>query len=120
MAFPHPKSRQHDCWNGEIPNHWSVVRQFFEWAIDIAGYRNGEDNVNPAKDRTLGGFFHDLLSLNSAIRYLANLDLVMLSVPGAVATGSGVTSEAEQDFLIRSLPLPVLTQMALIPRLFVE
>jgi hypothetical protein len=34
-----------------------------------------------------------------------------VSVPGAVATGSGGTLEIERDFLIRSLPLPVLTHL---------
>jgi len=32
-----------------------------------------------------------------------------VSVPGAVATGSGGTLETERYFQIRSLPLPVLT-----------
>jgi hypothetical protein len=34
----------------------------------------------------------------------------MVSEPGAVATGSGGTIEIERDFLIRSLPLAVLTR----------
>jgi hypothetical protein len=36
-----------------------------------------------------------------------------VSVPGGVATGSGGTLETERDFLIRSLPLPVLTRTVL-------
>jgi hypothetical protein len=33
----------------------------------------------------------------------------VVSVPGAIATGSGGTIENQRDFLIRSLSLPVLT-----------
>jgi hypothetical protein len=59
MAFPHPNSRNDHDRKGDIPNHGSVVRQLLEWTIDITDYRNAKDDVNPAKNRTLGGISHD-------------------------------------------------------------
>ena len=55
MAFPHPKSRKHNYRNEEKPNSGGVVWDFFKRTINIAEYRNAKDNVNPAKNRTLGG-----------------------------------------------------------------
>jgi hypothetical protein len=52
MAFPHPKSRKRNYWNRDIPNNGSVVWKFLKRTINITDYRNGEDEVNPAKDRT--------------------------------------------------------------------
>ena len=53
MAFPHPKSRKGNDRNGHIPNNGGVVRKFFKRTINVTDYRNPEDDVNPAKDRTL-------------------------------------------------------------------
>jgi hypothetical protein len=58
MAFPHPKSRKGNYWNGDIPNNGSVVWKFLKRTINITDYRNGEDEVNPAKYGTFGGLFH--------------------------------------------------------------
>src|SRR6516162_3214209 len=59
MAFPHPKSRKEHYRNDDKPNTGGVLRNFFKWTINITEYRNAKDDVNPAKNRTLGGFFHD-------------------------------------------------------------
>jgi hypothetical protein len=45
-----------------------------------------------------------------AITYLTNQNFGIVSEPRAVATGSGGPLEIQRDFLIRSLPLAVLTQ----------
>jgi hypothetical protein len=59
MAFPHPKSRKDNHWNRDKPNNWSVVWKLFERTVNITDYGNGKDDMNPAKDGTFGGFFHD-------------------------------------------------------------
>jgi hypothetical protein len=59
MAFPHPKSRNRNYWNRDIPNNGSIVWKFLKRTINITDYRNGEDEVNPTKYRTFGGFSHD-------------------------------------------------------------
>ena len=58
MAFPHPQSRKdHD--GKEDKARWeSVVGQFFKRTIDVAEYRNAEDEVNAANDGALSGVFH--------------------------------------------------------------
>jgi len=61
MAFPHPKSRKDQDGNGHKPNHRGVVWQLLERTVNIAGYWDGKDNVNPAKDRTFGGVTHHLV-----------------------------------------------------------
>src|SRR5258708_5210314 len=58
MAFPHPQSQNH-CRKEDIPGWGSVIWKFFKRAIDITEYRNAKDDVNPANNRTFGGFFHD-------------------------------------------------------------
>jgi hypothetical protein len=62
MTFPHPQSRKDKDRNGDKSNHGSVVWQFLERTINITGDRNAEDDVNPAKDRTLGRIIHDLIA----------------------------------------------------------
>jgi hypothetical protein len=59
MAFPHPKSRKDHYRKGDITNNRGVVWKFFKRTINITGYRNAKDDVNPAKDRTFGGIIHD-------------------------------------------------------------
>jgi len=59
MAFPHPKSCKRNYWNRDISNNWSAVGKFLKRTINITDYRNGEDEVNPSKDGTFDGFFHD-------------------------------------------------------------
>ena len=59
MAFPHPKPRKDNYRNGDKPNNGRVVWKFFKRAIDITDYRDAKDDVNPAKNRTFGGIFHD-------------------------------------------------------------
>ena len=58
MAFPHPKSGKRDCWNRHIPNNGSVIWKFLKGTINITDDRNREDEVNPAKYGTHGGFSH--------------------------------------------------------------
>ena len=59
MAFPHPKSRKEHYRNDDKPNTGGVLWNFFKRTINITEYRNAEDEVNPAKNRTFGGIFHD-------------------------------------------------------------
>src|SRR5947208_11206098 len=59
MAFPHPKSRKDHYRNEYIPRRESVLRNVLKRTIDIANYRNGKDDVNPAKNRTLHALAHD-------------------------------------------------------------
>jgi len=59
MAFPHPKSRKEHYRNDAKPNTGGVLWKFFKGTINIAEYRNAKDDVNPAKNRTCGGIFHD-------------------------------------------------------------
>ena len=58
MAFPHPKSRKRNYRKGDKPNNGSVVWKFFKGTINVTDYRNAEDDVDRAKDRTLGGISH--------------------------------------------------------------
>jgi hypothetical protein len=37
------------------PSCGVIVWKFFKRTINITEYRNGKDDVNPAKNRTLGG-----------------------------------------------------------------
>jgi hypothetical protein len=67
MAFPPPKSRKEHYRNDDKPNTGGVVWNFFKRTINIPEYRNAKDNVNPAKNRTFGGLFHDF-SLSSMYR----------------------------------------------------
>src|ERR1700746_598322 len=54
VAFPHPQSRKDHDRNENKPSRRGVVWNFIERTIDIAEYRNAEDGVNPAKNRTFG------------------------------------------------------------------
>ncbi len=58
MSFPHPQSRKDHDRKKDKPGCGGVVRKFFKRTIDVADYRNAEDDVNPAKNRTLGGTIH--------------------------------------------------------------
>ena len=58
MALPHPKSRKDNYREGHKPDDRGVVRKFLKRTVNITGDRDGKDNVNPAKNRTLGGFLH--------------------------------------------------------------
>ena len=60
MAFPHPKSRKRNYRKGDKPNNGSVVWKFFKGTINVTDYRNGEDNVNPATNRTFLGVSHSI------------------------------------------------------------
>jgi hypothetical protein len=61
MAFPHPQSRKDHHRKEDIPSWRGTVWKFFKRTIDIAEYRNGKDEVNPAENRTFGGIFHGRL-----------------------------------------------------------
>src|SRR5215510_1309730 len=62
MAFPHPESRNDKRRNGDVPHNRSVVGKFLKRAVNITDYRNGKDDVNPARNparnRTFGGIIH--------------------------------------------------------------
>src|SRR5579859_3963225 len=55
MAFPHPQSRQDHCRKKNKPSWSGVAWKFFKRTVNITVYRNAQDDVNPAKNRTLGG-----------------------------------------------------------------
>jgi hypothetical protein len=59
MPFPHPQSRKDHSRKEDIPSWGGIVWEFFKRTINITEYRNTKDDVNPAKNRTLGGIFHD-------------------------------------------------------------
>jgi len=89
MAFPHPKSGEDHSRNDDEPNPGGVVWKSFERTIDIAEYRNGKDDVNPANNRTFGGIFHDEFVLRlSAIS-------ASFTLP-AVGTPMGMSTELEE------------------------
>src|SRR5579871_6013172 len=59
MALPHPKPRKKHNGNDKKPNAGGVLGDLFKRAINVAEYRNTEDDVNPAKNRTCGCLLHD-------------------------------------------------------------
>ena len=59
MAFPHPQSRKDKYRNEDKPSSGRVVGNLVKRTIDVTEYRNAEDDVNPAKNRTLGALVHD-------------------------------------------------------------
>src|SRR6185437_12131084 len=61
VSFPHPKPRQNNYGKGDIPNNGRVVWKLCERTVNIAGYRDRKDNVDPAEDRTLGRITHRLI-----------------------------------------------------------
>jgi hypothetical protein len=61
MAFPHPQSGNDHGREEDKPSSGSIARKFFERTINITEYRNAEDDVNPAKNPTSVGLFHDYL-----------------------------------------------------------
>src|SRR4029077_17662670 len=52
------KPRKDHYRNEEKPSRPGVVWNLFKRTINITDYRNGEDDVNPANNRTFGGLFH--------------------------------------------------------------
>ena len=64
MAFPHPQSREDHDRNEDEPGLEGVVGKFVKRTVNIADYRNGKDDVNPAKNRTRDGGARLALSRN--------------------------------------------------------
>src|SRR5687768_16541639 len=58
LALPHPQSRQHQHGKEDVPGRCGVLRKVLERTVNVAGDRNGKDDVNPAEDRTFGGAVH--------------------------------------------------------------
>ena len=54
------KARKDNDREGDIPDNGGVIRKLLERTINITEYRNAEDHVNPAKDRTFGSITHHL------------------------------------------------------------
>src|SRR5882757_859644 len=67
IAFPHPKSRKEHYRHEYKPSSGRVVWNLFERTINIAEYRNAKDDVNRAKDPTLGALVHNWLLHGFAI-----------------------------------------------------
>src|SRR5262249_22513900 len=61
MALPHPQPRKGNYRSSHIPNNGGVVWKLFKRTIDVTDYRNGKDNVYPAKNRTFGGIANHLI-----------------------------------------------------------
>ena len=59
MAFPHPQSGKDKYRNEDKPGGRSIVWNLVKRTINITDYRNGQDEVNPANNRTFGGVLHD-------------------------------------------------------------
>jgi hypothetical protein len=71
MAFPHPESRKHHYRKEDIPSWGSIVWKLFKRTINVTEYRNGKDDVNPAKNRTLGGSIHGQPPRAWSVHYFA-------------------------------------------------
>ena len=61
MALPHPQSRKDHSRKEDKPSCGGIVWKFFKRTVDITEYWDGKDDVNPAKNRTLGGSIHGRL-----------------------------------------------------------
>src|SRR4029077_11197134 len=59
VAFPHPQPRKKQNRKKDIPDSGCVVLSIRRRIIDVTNHRNATDDVNPAKNRTLGSLFHD-------------------------------------------------------------
>jgi len=55
VALPHQQSRNDHYRKEDKPRCGGIVGKFFKRTINITEYRNGNDDVDPAKNRTLGG-----------------------------------------------------------------
>src|SRR5260370_4654793 len=78
MAFPHPQSRKDHYRKEDIPSWGGIARKFFKRTINITEYRNAKDDVNPAKNRALGGIIHGRLRERG--RCIVLRDIVLQSV----------------------------------------
>src|SRR3989442_9483023 len=78
VAFPHPQSRKDHYRKEDKPSCGGVVWKFFKRTINIAEYRNAKDDVNPAKNRTLGGSIHG--RLRERVWCIVLRDIVLQSV----------------------------------------
>src|SRR6516164_9391618 len=67
MAFPHPESRKGKDGNEYKPNKRGVVWNLFKRTVNVAEYRNAEDEMNPAKNGTFDGLVHILINLDSRV-----------------------------------------------------
>ena len=61
VALPHPQTRKDHYRKEDIPSREGIAWQLFKRTIDIAEYRNTKEDVNPAKNRTLGCTIHGRL-----------------------------------------------------------
>lgn len=54
MPFPHPQPCNDHHRQCDISNDRCVVRKFLKRTVDISDYRDGEYDMYPANDETLG------------------------------------------------------------------
>src|SRR5277367_721182 len=52
MPFPHPQSRKNHDRNEDKPGLEGVAWQFVKGTVNITEYRDGKNDVNPAKNRS--------------------------------------------------------------------
>jgi hypothetical protein len=57
MAFPPPQSQKDKYWDEDKPSTGSIVWNLVKQTEDVTDYRNGKDEVNPAKSRRLVASF---------------------------------------------------------------
>jgi hypothetical protein len=69
MAFPHQQSRQDHDRKKDKPSREGVLWNLVERTVNISVYRNANDDMNPAKNRTLlrDPCFHGQTSLSMAV-----------------------------------------------------
>src|SRR5579884_1980674 len=60
VTLPHPQSRKDHDRNENKPCREGIAWNFVERAINIAQYREGKDDVNPAKDPTCDAPAHHI------------------------------------------------------------
>src|SRR5580693_3547028 len=58
MPFPHPQSRKDKYRNEDKPSSGGVVWNLVKRTVNVTDYRNAQDDVNPANNRTFGGITH--------------------------------------------------------------
>src|SRR6266849_6685959 len=71
VALPHPQSRKDHYRKEDKPSCGGIVRKFFKRTINITEYRNAKDDVNPAKNRTLGNIIHGRLRERGSVHCFA-------------------------------------------------
>jgi hypothetical protein len=65
VAFPHPQSRKDHYRKEDKPSCGGIAWNLFKRTVNITEYRNAEEEMNPAKNPTLGRITHHLIPFHS-------------------------------------------------------